>query len=101
MLNREEASLSILAERDTSPEAREEASELRAVERDTSPDTLEDASEEIAVERDVSADTVPICWTTPPTIMYTLLLYTHNAPLDTSPSDNWEESVPRNSSPFA
>jgi len=101
MLISEEVSLSILAERDTSPEAREEASELRAVERDTSPDAREEASEEIAVERDVSADTEPICWTFPPTIMYTLLLYTHNAPLDTSPSPSWESIVPRNSSPFA
>ena len=87
-LNREEASLLICAERDTSPEALEEDSELRAVESETSPEALEDASDEIDVEREVSADTEPICCTLPPTIMYTLLLYTHNAPLDTSPSDN-------------
>jgi len=56
MLRRDDASLSIRAERDTSPDAREEASEESAVERDVSPFAREVASLSIRVERDTSPD---------------------------------------------
>ena len=78
-LRRDEASLSMRAERDTSPDVLEEASEESAVEsevspfarevaspsmrveRDTSPDVLEDASDVTAVPTDVTMD-VMVVW---------------------------------------
>jgi len=79
MLRSEEASLSMRAERDTSPDALEEASEESAVEseespfarevaslsmrveRDTSPERREDASDVTAVPTDVTMD-VMVVW---------------------------------------
>ena len=100
-LKRDEASEEIRADKDTSPEALEDASDESAVERDTSPEARDDASLLMEVDNDVSAETEPICCTLPSTIMYTLLLYTHMAPLETSPSASCESSTPKNNLPFA